>query len=82
MTPSQNLRDFLRVIIGYSFINVKDHLVFRIKMDNLPRRTKKKNRFTSFEEELKIVSVKKIFSCKNHQPSSQKKSALNYFEPV
>ena len=59
MTPSQNLRDFLRVIIGYSFINVKDHLVFRIKMDNLPRRTKEKNRFTSFEEELKIVSVKK-----------------------
>ena len=60
MTPSQNLRDFLRVIIGYSFINVKDHLVFRIKMDNLPRRTKEKNRFTSFEEELKIVSVKKF----------------------
>ena len=70
MTPSQNLRDFLRVIIGYSFINVKDHLVFRIKMDNLPRRTKEN--VTSFEEELKIVSVKKNFSCKNHQPSSQK----------
>ena len=42
MTPSQNLRDFLSVIIGYSFINVKDHLVFRIKVDNLPRRTKEK----------------------------------------
>ena len=42
MTPSQNLRDFLRVIIGYSFIKVKDHLVFRIKVDNLPKKQKKK----------------------------------------
>ena len=43
MTPSQNVRDFLRVIIGYSFINVKDHLVFLIKVDNLPKNKRKKS---------------------------------------
>ena len=48
MMPSQNLRDFLRVI----------NFVLRIKVDNLP---KNKKHFTSFEEELKIVPVKKIF---------------------
>ena len=30
------------VIIGYSFINVKDHLVFLIKVDNLPKNKRKK----------------------------------------